>query len=346
MFKIILILLVFVSFLPAGTQWTKVIDLRGQWKFNLGDDMSWAEADFDDRDWENIFVPAPWEDEGFPGYDGYAWYRVNFRIDKKYKDQILYLRLWQIDDVDEVYVNGDFIGFSGSFPPNYITSYASDRVYRIPNESLDFDEENVIAVRVYDSELGGGILRGRIGIYTREGEIEPDIPLDGSWKFMIGDNPEWKESDFGDWNWENIMVPAPWEIQGHKDYDGMAWYRKRVVIPGDYRNQKLILLLGKIDDLDEVYFNGSLVGKTGRIPESGYRSVEGNEWLAWRSYSLDSDLINYNTGNLIAVRVYDDRIHGGIYQGPVGIMTRDKFNKWRSNTGENKKGFFELLFSD
>ena len=60
MFKIIFLILIIVSILPAGTQWTKVVDLRGQWKFNLGDDMSWAEADYDDQDWENIFVPAPW----------------------------------------------------------------------------------------------------------------------------------------------------------------------------------------------------------------------------------------------------------------------------------------------
>jgi len=346
MFKIILIILIIVSILPAGTQWIKVVDLRGQWKFNLGDDMSWAEADYDDQDWENIFVPAPWEDEGFPGYDGYAWYRISIRIDKKYKDQTLYLRLWQIDDVDEVYVNGDFIGFSGAFPPDYTTAYASDRVYRIPVESLKFDEDNTIAVRVFDEHLEGGILRGRVGIYVKEGEIEPDIPLDGNWKFMIGDNPEWKEYDFGDWNWDNIMVPAPWETQGYKDYDGFAWYRTRVVIPDDFKNESLILLLGKIDDLDEVYFNGSLVGKTGRISESGFRSIDGDEWLAWRTYVLESDLINYNTENVIAVRVYDDWNHGGIYQGPVGIMTRDKFKKWQSNTGEHRKGFFELLFSD
>ena len=68
--------------------------------------------------------------------------------------------------------------------------------------------------------------------------------------------------------------------------------------------------------------------------------------MAGRVYTLDRDDINYNAKNVIAVRVYDAMIHGGIYQGPIGIMTHENYTNWRNRTGEKKKSFFELLFSD
>ncbi len=344
--KIILISFLLLASLFADDEWTKVVDLRGQWKFNLGDDLGWIEPDFDDSDWEEIFVPSPWEDEGFPGYDGYAWYRTKFEIKEAYASKSLYLRLWQIDDVDEVYVNGHFIGFSGSFPPHYQTAYNADRVYRIPVEYIFFDKRNTISIRVYDKELGGGILHGRTGIYMREEEFEPDIPLSGFWKFRAGDDPDWKETGYSDTDWENILVPAAWETQGYKNYDGYAWYRYQVYIPEKYRDEQLILFLGKIDDVDEVYFNGIYTGRTGHMPEDPDKRYFNNEWLEWRAYTLNRADVNFGMQNVIAVRVYDGYLHGGIYEGPIGIITREKYKIWRNSGNRGKKNFFELLFDD
>lgn len=346
MYKIILIIL--LSFLTtlAGEEWTRLVDLRGQWKFNLGDNLSWADPDFNDEDWENIFTPSQWEDEGFPGYDGYAWYRTEFSISNKYESRGIYIRLWQIDDVDEVYINGHFVGFSGSFPPNFSTVYSQDRTYYIPQKYLNFDKKNIVAVRVFDKELGGGIIRGRIGLYSRNDEYEPDIHMDGLWKFKIGDDLDWKEYGYNDMHWDKILVPAPWETQGYKDYDGYAWYRTGVIIPDKFRHQELILMLGKIDDIDEVYFNGKLVGSTGRISKFGENHLDGYEYAQWRAYPLDPDDILYNSENIVAVRVFDGMIHGGIYQGPVGIITSDKYGRLPYRKGERKKSIFELIFDD
>jgi hypothetical protein len=63
----------------AGAQEQRMIeDLRGTWKFQIGDDQRWADPSFNDEKWDNIFAPSPWENEGYPGYDGYAWYRKRF----------------------------------------------------------------------------------------------------------------------------------------------------------------------------------------------------------------------------------------------------------------------------
>ncbi len=84
----------------------RIVDLNGIWKFEIGDNIKFADPSFDDSRWEDVRVPSSWEDEGFPGYDGFAWYRLKFRISEKYSSESIYLSLGAIDDVDEVYLNG------------------------------------------------------------------------------------------------------------------------------------------------------------------------------------------------------------------------------------------------
>lgn len=59
------------------------VNLRGSWKFSLGDNMKFADPEYNDRDWEEIYVPATWQEEGFRHYNGYAWYRMSFSIEFK-----------------------------------------------------------------------------------------------------------------------------------------------------------------------------------------------------------------------------------------------------------------------
>jgi sialate O-acetylesterase len=322
---------------------TRIVDLRGMWKFSIGDEEVWKSPEYNDKDWEEMFVPSSWEDEGYPGYEGYAWYRKKIILSSEHKDKHLYLNMGFIDDVDEVYVNGHFVGFSGSLPPHYFTAYHLERKYSIPDIYWNFDGENVIAVRVFSPELSGGIVRGKTGIYETEVNIPFEFSLEGEWKFSQGDDPERSRMDFNDWDWATIMVPAPWETQGFKDYDGFAWYRKRFIIPEKYRNEKLVLLLGKIDDLDQTYLNGQFIGETGNM--DGVSLFVDDEWLEYRAYKLTNSYIRYGSYNVLAVRVWDGLVTGGIYQGPVGIVTEENFQKWQGGV-KKKKGFFESLWGD
>src|SRR5690606_24421104 len=94
-------------------------DLRGTWKFRIGDRQEWASPSFDDSDWDQIRVPARWENEGFRGYDGFAWYRKKVYLPTSLANKELVLEMGYVDDIDEVFINGIKIGQSGSFPPNF-----------------------------------------------------------------------------------------------------------------------------------------------------------------------------------------------------------------------------------
>ena len=168
--------------------------------------------------------------------------------------------------------------------------------------------------------------------------------LSGFWKFRKGDNLEYLNEDYDDSNWNNIYVPGHWQTQGYPEI-GFGWYRKKFEINHDLKDENLILLLGKIDDIDETYLNGELLGKTGLIPENTNDIPIGNwEYRTIRAYYIPKHIINYKSKNTIAVRVYDGMNFGGIFEGPIGIITRSQYLKYKDNQKiDNTKGFKELL---
>jgi len=309
----------------------RIVNLEGNWKMMIGDDMKRANPDFDHRSWETLHVPLSWENQGFNGYDGYAWYRKTFVISPEYKNSSLMLFLGYIDDVDEAYLNGQLIGHKGSFPPNFWTAYNTERKYIIPDGLINFTGHNTIAVRVYDAQLDGGIVRGPVGIYQRQRDLVPDVELEGYWKFRTGDNPAWAHPDYEDADWGKIVVPGMWEDQLARDYNGFGWYRKSFKAPDSMEGKRYVLMLGKIDDLEEVFINGKKVGQTVEIHSNPHRINAYDEYNRSRFYYLNEKDIVPGEINTIAVRVFDKVGEGGIYTGPVGLIELRRFvNYWRS----------------
>jgi hypothetical protein len=304
--------------------------LKGTWLFSIGINDEWISPKYNDSDWEAIKVPSPWEDQGFNGYNGYAYYRKKVTIPSIYKGRMIYLNMGYIDDVDEVYLNGHKIGSTGGFPPVYNTAYNAERIYYIPEEYISFDGVNLIAVKVYDSYNEGGIVSGEIGLYGGRTSVTLDVNLQGIWKFQPGDDPRRKGTDFNDSNWDEIFVPAKWEDQGFRDYDGYGWYRKTFILRENDENEKLVLMMGRIDDIDQVFINGTLVGSTGNFPVTGKSANTSQEYNAFRGYYLPIGLLKKGQKNVIAVRVLDTGGAGGIFEGPVGIITQTKYIEyWR-----------------
>jgi len=320
----LILALLLLPLLNFADDWDLLISLEGRWKFNIGDQPSWASPDFNDGNWETIPVPSAWENEGFHGYDGFAWYRKMFNGSYLPKDAPLFLFLGYIDDVDEVYVNGNLVGISGSFPPKFYTAHRANRKYSIPASYINFDGNNLISVRVYDKYGEGGILSGDIGIYTNSSMPALTVNLDGPWSFKTGDNPQWKNRYYNDDYWDRITVPSPWENQGFRRHDGYAWYRKVVRFSADQVKEPLVLVLGRIDDFDQTYFNGQLVGST----NDGGNYGQSRSYAKVRVYKLPRNLIKVAQTNTIAVRVDDIGNVGGIYEGPVGILPASQVDKY------------------
>jgi sialate O-acetylesterase len=323
-----------LTFLAFATG-EKRVNLRGDWKFTVGDNIKFSRPDYNDTDWETIYVPAPWQEEGFRRYNGYAWYRISFEITFK-ANEPLYLELGRIDDSDEVYLNGNLIGSTGGFPPDYFTAVNMNRSYFIPTEYLT-KTRNIIAVRVYDEGGVGGILGRNVGIYSYSDFSENGFTLMGNWKFHLFDDKQWANEDFNDADWEKIVVPSSWESQGFREYDGFGWYRKKFTLPQNFKSSDMVLLLGRIDDMDEAFINGQRVGGTGNIEG---KWADDGEWDRSRTYFIPDGLLRPGKENLIAIRVYDQESRGGIYEGPVTIIPRSEYKAfWRRYQDDNSYSF-------
>jgi len=91
--------------------------------------------------------------------------------------------------------------------------------------------------------------------------------LSGPWYFHPGDDTAWASPAFDDSGWEPISAELPWGSEGHAHLIGFAWYRCRIRItsapgvPADFS-----ILVPEVDDAYEIYWNGALVGRDGKLP--------------------------------------------------------------------------------
>ncbi len=321
----------------------RLVRFDRMWKFAVGDGPERAAPNYDDSDWTSIHSSESWQDEGYRDYNGYAWYRQSFTLPPGFEENNLFLSLGKIDDVDEVFVNGHRAGGTGQFPPNYESAYDHERIYPVPTAWLHPGKTNVIAVRVYDGGGVGGLVSGRPGLYTG---ISPqaEVALDGIWKFSPGDDPEWRKPACDESGFKSITVPLAWENAGYPDLDGYGWYRKTFTVARTPTDQTMVLMLGKIDDYDEVFLNGVSIGRTGEIDRPG-RTGDGRSYALNRAYYFPTSLLKEN--NTLAVRVYDAGGYGGIYAGPVAIISQTEFvNYWEARRHHPVRDLLHLFQLD
>lgn len=328
-----LVLIQFADVLYANNHdYREIVELSGKWKFSIGDKAEWASVDFDDSDWEKIWVPARWENEGYFGYDGYAWYRRQVKVNELPSGYPIFLSLGYIDDVNEVYINGELIGKTGDFPPYYETAFNARRFYQIPNGVLNAHGVNTIAVRVFDAGGEGGIVHGDIAIVSDFSAIPVDFDLQGKWSFKLSNIDVEKNANIDISMWNKISVPDIWENQGYKNYDGYATYAIRFTLNNQFVNDDMVLVLGKIDDVDQVYLNGQLVGQMSELKHrvaNEYRDA----YRQMRGYYLKPGALNHNGENVLFVKVLDTGGVGGIYEGSVGLITQTNYiSYWRARS--------------
>lgn len=115
------------------------------------------------------------------------------------------------------------------------------------------------------------------------------LSLEGKWKFKFAKNhndapAKFYEKNFDDSSWEDFPVPGLFELNGHGDPTyknvGYAWatqfepnppyveeknnytgsYRKEIVIPENWKNEKIYLHVGSATSNLSVWVNGKFVG--------------------------------------------------------------------------------------
>ncbi len=147
-----------------------VEDFNFDWRFTLGDDASFAQADFDDSGWRGLHLPHDWSIEGefsadnpstpgggaLPG--GIGWYRKTFETPKGTdSSRKVYLEFDGVFMNSTVYVNGKEVG---TRPYGY-SSFSYD-ITDVLNPS---GKDNLVAVRCDNADQPNSRWYAGCGIY-------------------------------------------------------------------------------------------------------------------------------------------------------------------------------------
>ena len=142
--------------------------------FHKGDDMSWAKPETKDADWKTIDMTMNWDDQGYAINNAYAWYRIHLTIPSSMlkgaeQQKFVIFDLPKADDTDECYLNGKLIGKTGSMPGDqggYKSAWSTVRSYPVDVKTggIRWDEDNVIAIRVYNGGEPGGLFERPLSV--------------------------------------------------------------------------------------------------------------------------------------------------------------------------------------
>lgn len=172
-----------------------------------------------------------------------------------------------------------------------------------------------------------------------------EITLPKEVRFNIGDKPEWDNPNFDDSHWGTQLLGTSWQI-----LDVYAWYRIKIIIPESLKKAAakrngLLLNLGKIDDVDQTFFNGKLVGETGSFPPNIV-----TKWQETRVYTIPLEAVKWGRENVIAVRMYSNVGGAGMYEGAYNLSPIQWSNfilVEKSFVETENKGFqYRLIFKN
>ncbi|HEX7730939.1 MAG TPA: PP2C family protein-serine/threonine phosphatase [Terracidiphilus sp.] len=123
------------------------LSLEGPWQFQPGDNLAYASPSFDDSAWKPILAGKSWEQQGFYGLTGFAWYRIHLVVPPSAAGLPLALNLPRVDSASEIYWNGKLVGSIGRVPPNPVWYFSGNN----PSATIDLGSAHsgVLAIRVW-----------------------------------------------------------------------------------------------------------------------------------------------------------------------------------------------------
>jgi hypothetical protein len=151
---------------------SQTMTLDGEWRFHPGDDpdgkLGWADPAFDDSQWTLLRSSRTWNDQGYKGYSGFAWYRfkVIAAAGNGRQGKELGILIPRVLTSYQIFANGKLIGQSGGMPPHgrYVIDF--DRIYPLPTDRISAGRPIVIAIRVWSMDWLARLGAGPVGAQT------------------------------------------------------------------------------------------------------------------------------------------------------------------------------------
>ncbi len=124
-----------------------MVSLDGQWRFQFGDDPRWADPHFDDSGWALVNSEEDWNENGYAGLTGVAWYR--FRVTLPAGEEPYSLRLPAVRTCYQLFADGRLILEQGSMPPRARMFFTQPAVVELSDEPRAQPQTITLALRVW-----------------------------------------------------------------------------------------------------------------------------------------------------------------------------------------------------
>ena len=157
------------------------------------------------------------------------------------------------------------------------------------------------------------------GCLKSELHVEQTNLVSSTWRFKPDPQNEglahgWQSPALAsEGDWKDIRIGADWESQGYPALDGWAWYRLWVDIPEHWKGGEVFVSFEGVDDMYEVYVNGTLAGKGGDL------ATHKDALSEKKSHNI-TRLVQPGQKALVAIRVDDWQGAGGVFR-PVTLGT-------------------------
>ena len=139
------------------------------------------------------------------------------------------------------------------------------------------------------------------GAPARVESLDKRASLAGPWKVRIGDDARYADAAYDDAAWDTVSLPGslmPYVLGKTGRDRGVLWIRKSVDVDRGAARDGLGLILGRIGNADETFFNGVMIGGMGEFPPEDF-----SMWNHPRYYPVQKEFIRYGATNTIAVRI-------------------------------------------
>ena len=141
------------------TSLERPVSLAVDWRQRTGDDLRWAQSDYDDASWGLTHVPLGWGRHG-GDREPYAWYRLTVQVgpqglgptDEERGRLRLGLAIGKVDSAYEVFAGGEKLGGVGGLPPARRIDYDRHAIYFVPTSAIEPSGRLVLALRTWKSD--------------------------------------------------------------------------------------------------------------------------------------------------------------------------------------------------
>ncbi|MFN9719099.1 MAG: hypothetical protein ACK58L_10420, partial [Planctomycetota bacterium] len=152
-------------------------------------------------DWRPLPIPDSWR--SVPAGDlapigGYSWYRVLVKLPVDWDGQPLTMFLEALDDARAVYVDGQPVGATGTFPPSYRSGLGERGRFAVDPSLVRAGEFVTVAIRVFQNDPRPNFSVAPPILMNQE--KKQAFRLEGIWQYRPGDDPAWAQAsaaDFG-----------------------------------------------------------------------------------------------------------------------------------------------------